>query len=107
MESMPPNQHLTAGEDSEAARAFKHPIALTPFALTVDATRFVHGAQQTVNERVYFGFIEHLGRVIYGGILDDPHHPAPQELIQPQDDPARPETSGSIIQFLPRRLRVR
>lgn len=65
-----------------------HPSSLASSALRVDLHNLTDpGVTATVDEKLYSGFLEHLGRCIYGGILDDPKKPSPKELIIEQDGP--------------------
>jgi hypothetical protein len=38
-----------------------------------------------VSELLYSGFLEHVGRCIYGGIVDSPKHPSPAKLLETTD----------------------
>ena len=60
-----------------------HPEALTSFPIRLDPTRVQH-PHTPVSEYLYSGFLEHLGRCIYGGIVDDPKNPSPAELLDEQ-----------------------
>jgi len=62
-----------------------HPSSLTPFTLAVDPKRIRHPEAQ-VSEYLYSGFLEHLGKCIYGGIVDDPAYPSPASLLESQAD---------------------
>ena len=39
-----------------------------------------------MNKLIYAGFLEHLGRCIYGGIVDDPKEPSDKKLLIEQGD---------------------
>ena len=61
-----------------------HPEKLKSFPIRLDPAR-VHHPNTTVSEYLYSGFLEHLGRCIYGGIVDDPKNPSPAELLDAQE----------------------
>lgn len=63
----------------------EHPANLTPSSIPIDASAKIH-PEETVSPLVYSGFIEHLGRCIYGGIVDDPSSPSPSNLLEAQPD---------------------
>ncbi|PWN94989.1 glycoside hydrolase [Tilletiopsis washingtonensis] len=58
-----------------------------------------------VPKRLYSGFLEHLGRCIYGGIVNDPAEPSPQELLAPLEWKADPAADSALT--LPGRLPLR
>lgn len=70
-----------------------HPSSLTHIPLTINPYNLVHPNEPPISDKLYAGFIEHLGRCIYGGIVDDPKHPSPPELLVKQDK-GTPETKG-------------
>ncbi|WRT64407.1 uncharacterized protein IL334_001339 [Kwoniella shivajii] len=63
-----------------------HPAQLqaTPFKL--DINDLVHPAEPPITDKLYSGFLEHLGRCIYGGIVDNPKAPSPEHLLEKQDN---------------------
>jgi alpha-N-arabinofuranosidase len=61
-----------------------HPKTLSSTSLTLNPR--LYATQEVVSDKLYSGFIEHLGRGIYGGIVDNPAAPSPAELLQAQDD---------------------
>jgi alpha-N-arabinofuranosidase len=61
-----------------------HPDSLTSFPIRLDPTRLRH-PETPVSEYLYSGFLEHLGRCIYGGIVDDPKNPSPADLLDKQE----------------------
>ena len=63
-----------------------HPNTLTTTPLAVDARRVAHPGAPPVSSLLYSGFIEHMGRCIYGGIVDNPEAPSPQSLLVAQGD---------------------
>ena len=64
-------------------RTPNHPKALTQRPLLIDAHNLVQPST-VVTPLIYGGFIEHLGRCIYGGIVDDPKAPSPEDILVPQ-----------------------
>ena len=57
-----------------------HPPSLTQRPILIDVHNLVHPGRP-INPLIYGGFIEHLGRCIYGGITDDPKRPSPSSLL--------------------------
>jgi alpha-N-arabinofuranosidase len=64
----------------------EHPAAFTPVPVVIDARLEASPAAGPISNKLYSGFIEHLGRCIYGGLVDDPRDPSPKELLVAQDD---------------------
>jgi alpha-N-arabinofuranosidase len=62
-----------------------HPAKLRSIAVHLDPLNFVHPDEPPISELLYSGFIEHLGRCIYGGIVDDYRDPSPKSLLEEQD----------------------
>lgn len=62
-----------------------HPSSLTTSRLLISPFSQVNPAEAVVSDKIYSGFLEHLGRCIYGGIVDDPSHPSPEKLLAKQD----------------------
>ncbi|OCF54383.1 alpha-N-arabinofuranosidase [Kwoniella mangroviensis CBS 10435] len=86
------SQHVTvlqALEQQQSRFAFSaepgHPTRLRPARLDLDVDRLVHPAEPPITDKLYSGFLEHLGRCIYGGIVDSPKHPSPKHLLLSQD----------------------
>lgn len=77
-----------------------HPKSFTPIPLTLDPRLVADVRAGPVSSKLYSGFIEHLGRCIYGGLLDDPRDPSSSSLLEPQDvsssDPNQPHTKGRL-----------
>lgn len=70
----------------KATAKFSHPEQLSPGRLSLSSRNLVHPrTEPVVSDKLYSGFVEHLGRGIYGGIVDSPSNPSPAELLQPQD----------------------
>lgn len=49
---------------------------------TISITVFPSNPRNTINRTIYSGFLEHMGRCIYGGLFD-PSNPNPELLISP------------------------
>lgn len=62
-----------------------HPPTLTPTQLVISPSNLVHPGGEPVNKLIYAGFLEHLGRCIYGGIVDDPKNPSDKKLLIEQE----------------------
>jgi alpha-N-arabinofuranosidase len=60
-----------------------HPKTLTSTSVAINPR--IYATQETVSDKLYSGFIEHLGRGIYGGIVDNPAAPSPADLLEKQD----------------------
>lgn len=84
---------LNASEVDFARRGYKsphsttaeHPSTLSPTQLVISPSNLTHPGGEPVNKLIYAGFLEHLGRCIYGGIVDDPKHPADKNLLIEQE----------------------
>lgn len=63
----------------------EHPAKLTSVPFDLDPRRLVHPAEPPVTDKIYSGFLEHLGRCIYGGLVDNPKAPSPADLLEKQD----------------------
>ncbi|ORX39560.1 glycoside hydrolase superfamily [Kockovaella imperatae] len=63
-----------------------HPKELTPQPIVLDHRLLQHPEAAPVSSLLYSGFIEHLGRCIYGGVCDDPNEPASKSLLLDQGD---------------------
>jgi alpha-N-arabinofuranosidase len=61
-----------------------HPKSLDSTPLLINPSALIH-PHHTVSDKLYSGFVEHLGRGIYGGIVDNPKAPSPKELLVKQD----------------------
>ena len=65
---------------------FSHPKTLTGTSLYISPNSLTYPANtQYVSDKLYSGFIEHLGRGIYGGIVDDEENPSPENRLVAQD----------------------
>ena len=62
-----------------------HPAYLAHTRFRLDPERLVHPNEPPISDKIYSGFLEHLGRCIYGGIVDDPKRPSPAKLLDKQD----------------------
>jgi len=76
--------HINRRKALPSVNTVSHPEALTSFPIRLDPSR-VHNPNTPVSEYLYSGFLEHLGRCIYGGIVDDPKNPSPAELLDEQE----------------------
>ncbi|TYJ51988.1 hypothetical protein B9479_007413 [Cryptococcus floricola] len=86
------SQHVTVNQSliqQQAKADFpsspSHPKTLKSTPILLDPSRLVHPSEPPVTDKLYSGFLEHLGRCIYGGIVDDPKNPSPENLLQKQD----------------------
>lgn len=61
-----------------------HPSSLDSSPILINPHALIHPSH-TVSDKLYSGFVEHLGRGIYGGIVDDPKAPSPKELLESQE----------------------
>ena len=67
-------------------RAAFHPPRLSANPVLVSPLSLVHAKDDVISDRLYSGFVEHLGRGIYGGIVDNPAAPSPDALLERQDN---------------------
>ncbi|EST07240.1 Alpha-L-arabinofuranosidase, C-terminal [Kalmanozyma brasiliensis GHG001] len=78
-----------AGSDSPASLrkdSFQHPAQLTSELLRIHPHSLTHPrTTPLISDKLYSGFVEHLGRGIYGGIVDDPKRPSPASILEKQD----------------------
>lgn len=72
-----------------------HPESFTSIPLVLDPKLREDASAGPVDEKLYSGFLEHLGRCIYGGIVDNPAAPSSAELLDAQDD-GTPLTKGRL-----------
>jgi alpha-N-arabinofuranosidase len=95
--STPWSYEIMAGIDPYAAApvrtntadraTFDHPKTLENKTVYISPKSLVYPeGNEIVSDKLYSGFIEHLGRGIYGGIVDDDQHPSPDEVLVRQDD---------------------
>lgn len=61
-----------------------HPEKLSHTRIIISQSN-INPSDPLVSDKIYSGFLEHLGRCIYGGIVDSPTHPASEKLLIPQD----------------------
>ncbi|KAK4687585.1 alpha-L-arabinofuranosidase, partial [Tremellales sp. Uapishka_1] len=78
-------QSLMQQVPSTAPTTTSHPASLKPMPIKLDVDRLVHPNEPPVTDKLYAGFLEHLGRCIYGGIVDNPKKPSPASLLAKQD----------------------
>ena len=77
------NLHTSSSQHATHTRlpaGSHHLKTLAQRPLLVDAHNLVQPST-VVSPLIYGGFIEHLGRCIYGGIVDDPKTPSPEDLL--------------------------
>ncbi|OCF32811.1 alpha-N-arabinofuranosidase [Kwoniella heveanensis BCC8398] len=79
------NQALLQQVPSEHPTKPSHPTKLKNGRVTLDVERLVYPAEPPISDKLYSGFLEHLGRCIYGGIVDNPKAPSPSNLLEKQD----------------------
>lgn len=78
----------SAGKEAPALKSseFQHPAELSNEPIRIHPAALTHSkSTPLVSDKLYSGFVEHLGRGIYGGIVDDPSKPSPAELLRVQD----------------------
>lgn len=63
-----------------------HPSTLRSVPITLDPHHLVHPNEAPISDLLYSGFLEHLGRCIYGGIVDDYRDPSPPQILEKQDE---------------------
>lgn len=76
-----------------------HPKTLSAGRITLSPHRLVHPREDPegiVSDLLYSGFVEHLGRGIYGGIVDNPDHPSPAHLLEAQEKEGNALTKGRL-----------
>ncbi|PWY97771.1 glycoside hydrolase [Testicularia cyperi] len=79
-----------AGEDATPTALkkldFEHPPQLSQHPIRIHPAALTHSRDEPlVSDKLYSGFVEHLGRGIYGGIVDNPAKPSPANLLEVQD----------------------
>lgn len=62
-----------------------HPTILKPAHFVISTDNLVNPTAEPVDAKIYGGFLEHLGRCIYGGLVDDPKDPSPEDVLVKQD----------------------
>ena len=73
-----------------------HPSRLRSVQVHLSPANLVHPDEPPISDLLYAGFLEHLGRCIYGGIVDDYRNPSPESLLQAQELANRSETKGRL-----------
>lgn len=76
---------MTRGYTSPHSTTPNHPPTLTPTQLVISPSNLANPSGEPVNKLIYAGFLEHLGRCIYGGIVDDPKEPSDKKLLIEQE----------------------
>lgn len=61
-----------------------HPSSLHPTPLHISLDNVVHPNEPPISKLIFGGFLEHVGRCVYGGIIDHPEQPSPKDLLVPQ-----------------------
>ncbi|OXG41202.1 alpha-N-arabinofuranosidase [Cryptococcus neoformans] len=87
------SQHVTVNQSllqqqtpCDFSNTPSHPKTLTPTPILLDVTSLIHPSEPPVTDKLFSGFLEHLGRCIYGGIVDNPDDPSPKDLLEVQDE---------------------
>jgi alpha-N-arabinofuranosidase len=65
--------------------AVSHPAQLRSIPIYINPDHLVHPNEPPISDLLYSGFLEHLGRCIYGGIVDDYRNPSPPDLLFSQE----------------------
>lgn len=76
---------LTLQGDGDSPRTATHPGTLTSTPILLSPSALVHPNEPPISDKLYSGFIEHVGRCIYGGIVDNDKAPSPEGLLIKQD----------------------
>lgn len=61
-----------------------HPNKLKPHPISLSPLRLVNPNEPPISRLLYGGFLEHVGRCVYGGIVDDEDEPRDEKLMIPQ-----------------------
>ena len=77
---------MQAGEGSWS-KTPEHPQTLKKASILLSPGNLVHTNTSPVDELIYGGFLEHLGRCIYGGLVDDPKDPSPGKILMEKERP--------------------
>lgn len=78
-------EQLSEQRDGPFPRTPSHPKTLISTPLLLCPTSLVHPSEPPISDKLYAGFIEHIGRCIYGGIVDSPKEPSPERLLIKQE----------------------
>jgi alpha-N-arabinofuranosidase len=62
-----------------------HPSSLTSPPVSINPKLLANPGLPPIDELLYAGFLEHVGRCIYGGIVDDPKNPCAEGNLVKQD----------------------
>ena len=92
-------EHLLAAGNGDFPTAPDHPKELVELPVVLDPKNLAHPGAPLVSPLLWSGFIEHLGRCIYGGIVDDYRNPSPAELLI-QQGKGRPAWRSDILKLL-------
>ena len=63
-----------------------HPQTLRNAKITLSPDNLVHPNEPPISRLIYSGFLEHVGRCVYGGIVDDPDEPRDPNLLIEQPE---------------------
>ncbi|CAO1633744.1 unnamed protein product [Jaminaea pallidilutea] len=85
MAGVNPYASAAATSAAQASSTYKHPSQLASARLRLSPNRLLYPpSTPVISDKLYSGFVEHLGRGIYGGIVDLPTDPSPANLLEPQ-----------------------
>lgn len=72
---------MQVGEGSRPETS-SHPTTLRPAHILLSSSNLIHPNAEPVDPKIYGGFLEHFGRCIYGGLVDDPKNPIPAGVLE-------------------------
>lgn len=73
-----------------------HPSMLRSIPIRLDPSDRVNPEEPPISDLLYAGFLEHLGRCIYGGVVDDYRDPSPLEILEVQETQGQELTRGRL-----------
>jgi alpha-N-arabinofuranosidase len=79
-------QHMQTHTPDPHSKTYAHIDEFTRMPVTLDTRVRADASAPPIPRELYGGFLEHLGRCIYGGIVDDAKNPSPADLIVAQGD---------------------
>ncbi len=77
-------ENFIAIGDGSFPRVPSHPTSLSSTPIIFSPSALIHPTEPPISEKLYSGFIEHVGRCIYGGIVDSSKNPSPKSLVVEQ-----------------------
>lgn len=77
-------QQQTANRNFQ--KEYTHSKSFTPYPVVIDPRIKADSSAEPITPLLYAGFLEHLGRCIYGGIVDNPKDPSPAKLLEKQPE---------------------